>query len=71
MTIDETIEFSDRIYDLAMELENKFFDWDTYPFRHFTDNNNPVRRDCINNLYKAFEALHDYALGFKELQFCK
>ena len=71
MTIDEALEFAEKIYNLSNELEDKFFDWDTYPYKHTLDSNNPVRRNCIFNLYRAYRGLRDYALGFKEMQFAQ
>ena len=71
MTIDETLDFADKIYNLMNELEEKFFDRDTYPYKHTLDCTNPVRHDCIYNLYRAYKGLHEYALGFKEMQFAQ
>lgn len=72
MSIDETIEFADKIYDLSYELENNFFDWDTYPLEQRNNYyESPVYRDCIRYLCHAAFKLQEYARGFKELQFCK
>ena len=71
MTIDETLEFADKIYDLAYDFENNFFDWDTYPFKNRDYRDCPVYRDCILHLVHASSELRNYALGFKDMQFAQ
>ena len=72
MTIDEALKWSDKIYDLSYELENSFFDWDTYPFEQRAKiYENPVFHDCILHLVHASAKLKEYALGFKEMQFAQ
>ena len=69
MTIDEALEWSDKIYALSYEFENSFFDWDTYPFEQRTKIfQNPIYHDCILHLVHASAKLKEYALGFKEMQ---
>ena len=69
MTIDETLEVAEKIDKLIEVLEMKFFNGQTA--KEAWDLNNPVRRDCLHNLYSASKGLRDYALGFKELQFAQ
>ena len=72
MTIDETLEWADKFYDLSLEFENSFFDRDTYPLEQQTKIfESPVYRDCILNLVYASAKLKEYALGFKEMQFAQ
>ncbi len=72
MTIDETLEFADKLYDLCNDFENEFFDWETYPLEERKKIfDSPVYRDCISPISRGAFALRNYARGFKELQFCK
>ena len=72
MTIDETLEFADKIYELAYDFENNFFDWDTYPMGHRVDfHDSPVYKDCLRYIFHAAFELSRYVRGFKEMQFAQ
>ena len=70
MTIDETLELSDKIYELSLEIENGFLDWDAHPNTYLLTRDHPVH-DCISKLVLASASLKEYANGFKEMQYCK
>ena len=70
MTIDETLEFADKIYDLSYALEDGFVDAQGRSHTYLLDRDHPVH-DCVSNLLRAYSVLRDYALGFKEMQFAQ
>ena len=72
ITIDEALELAKQINDLNFAISEKFtigleYGWET--FNRDRDNfvrlENPVYRDCILNLVRAYDGLRNYALGFK------
>lgn len=77
ITIDEALELAEKIYDLDEVIQKKFigeFDgkdwskWQDYTKRvnNFTRLDNPVYHDCNLNLFRAYQGLRNYALGYQE-----
>ena len=67
-----SFSFADTIITLNFAISEKFtigleYGWET--FNRDRDNfvrlENPVYRDCILNLVRAYDGLRNYALGFK------
>lgn len=78
ISFDKALEFAEKIYDLKEEIEKKFIgefevgnDWSekwsnrVKRTHNFMRLDNPVYHDCILNLFRAYEGLRNYALGYK------
>ena len=76
ITFDEALELADKIYNLKEEIEKKFIgkfdgkDWSKWPdyvkrTHDFMRLDNPVYHDCNLNLFRAYQGLRNYALGYQ------